>query len=618
MITSINLLRDIALKRFEEGELAKAENLFIQILEQVPDDGNAMRGLADVAIERGDFRQAEALLGKVTAIMPENSAVLISLGRAYLGMKRTADSITCLDRAKILEPNNANVYCVLSEVFVSTRELDKAIQAGTRATTLNPNDAKAFETLGNAFLEARQPAEALGCYEHSLNINPDNWQVYANCGMAHVISGHLEEAKKLLTFSNALNPMDPAVTLPLASVLIDLGFYTEAGLILDKLVVMMPQNARALYLAGINAFHQGNLNKAIGNYIKALALDENNMEIRVRLGEALIKEGKTENALTIYNQAIEKSPDHLLSYAQIARLALFQNHLKKAFEAIESVQSLVASHVDVPLWTGDSLNERKLLLYSQFGVDELNLFARFINKIGESGSTVLLKGTPPVQSLMGELPGVDQCLLPDDEAPKFDCHAPLEQLPRLLNLSNTEIAETSGFIPNSERLARWKNSFQSDKFRVGIMWRKEIDEHPDIFRSIPLNSMKALAEIDEIQLYSLQTACGKEELDDCDFSESIRHVTALENTNLAERLAGAVALDLFISTDTYTAQVAAQAGFPVWVLLTTGPEWYYGASGDQTIWMPSARLFRQSHLNEWDEVVTTVVAALREKIASMA
>lgn len=616
MITSINLLQDIAENRFEKGELAKAENLFVQILEQIPDDGNASLGMADVAIERGQFTHAEALLGKVTSSIPENVNVLISLGRTYLGLNRSTDATTCLERAAVLEPNNPKVHRVLCEVFVSLQQFDKAIQHGNQATKLAPNDSKAFETLGNAFLEARLPGEALSCYEHALNINPDNWQTYANCGMAYVLMGNLEEARKVLTFSNALNPLEPAVTVPLASVLIDLGLHMEAGLLLDKLSVMMPQNAKVLYLSGMNAFNQGNLTNAVAQYIKALTLDEDNMDIRTRLGEALVKEGKTENAVTIYNQGLEKDPEHLLSYIQIARIALHQNQFEKAFEAIEAIQSHVVKQVDVPLWTGDKLNGRRLLLYGQFGLDELNLFSRLTNAIDKQDATILLKGTAPVQSLMSALSSVDQCLLPDDVPPKFDCHTSLEQLPTLLNLSPTDIAEVPGFSPKPRLLDHWRKNFQTTKMKVGIMWRKEVDEQPSIYRSVPLNALKPLAEMDDIQLYSFQTTCGKHELDDCGFNDKIRHVAELENSNLDERLAGVAALDLLISPDSFTVQIAAQAGVPVWVLLTTGPEWYYGTSGDHSIWLPSARLFRQSRLNGWDEVVESVVTALHEQISA--
>jgi hypothetical protein len=67
-----------------------------------------------------------------------------------------------------------------------------------------------------------------------------------------------------LTFSNSLNPMEPAVAQPLASVLIDLGEHTNAKLLLDRLATMMPQHPGVLALCGINDFRQVNLTDAIG------------------------------------------------------------------------------------------------------------------------------------------------------------------------------------------------------------------------------------------------------------------------------------------------------------------------------------------------------------------
>lgn len=618
MLTTVELLHQIAVDRFKIGAFAAAENLWLQILEQLPSETRAMHGLADVAIEQGQFAKAEELLGQLSVSIPENADVLVSMGRTHMGLQRYQDAVTCLERAAVLDPGSAKVQRVLSEMHLSEGNLDKAIDSATKATRLAPNDAESCRALGNAFLEARQPGEALSCYERLVAIKPDDWQAYANGGMAFILAGRLEDAEKTLTFSNSLNPMEPMVVLPLSSVLIDLGKYADAALLLDGLLAMSPHNPKVLTLCGINAYKRGNCNAAIGNFIKALALDEDNMELRLHLGEALIKEGKTENALTMYRQALGKDPDQLQSYVQIARIAFYQDQFGQAFETIAAMQPHVKANqaTSAPLWDGTDLTGKRLLLYSQFGMDEFNLFIRFVNAMEKKGSATLVKCTKPVHSLATSLDGVDKCLLPEDQEVEFDCHSPLEHLPSLLGISDEDIAKVPGFTPDEDEAEVWRSTFQgSGKINVGIMWRKEIDELPAVYRSIPLGALAPLAELDDVQLYSLQTACGKDELDTCGFKEKIRHLAELENTHLAGRLVGVAGLDLLITPDTFTAQIAAQAGLPVWILLSTGPEWYYGFSRNQSVWLPSARLFRQNRLGAWGDVVTKVVEALREQMS---
>jgi hypothetical protein len=72
------------------------------------------------------------------------------------------------------------------------------------------------------------------------------------------------------------------------------------------------------------------------------------------------------------------------------------------------------------------------------------------------------------------------------------------------------------------------------------------------------------------------------------------------------------ALDLVISVDTAMAHLAGALGRPVWILLPFAPDWRWTASGRETPWYPSARLFRQDRRGNWNGVVEAVCAALTE------
>jgi hypothetical protein len=335
------------------------------------------------------------------------------------------------------------------------------------------------------------------------------------------------------------------------------------------------------------------------------------------LGEALIREGKTENALTVFNQLVEQLPGHLLSYAQVARINVGLNRFDEAIMVVESVQPHVSTSGTLPLWNNEPLGGKTLLLYSQFGLDEINLFSRFVNAIDKQGETIIIRGTPPTQALIASLPNVDECIASESDPVGVDFHSAIERLPGLLGLTPDTIGDVSGFPTDTENSDGIKNTFDgTDKKRVGIMWRKETDEKRDIFRSVPLAAFRTISEIPDIQLYSLQTACGKEELAGCMFQEKNIHISELENADLADRLAAVSHLDLLVTTDSFTGQIAVQAGLPAFVLLSTGAEWYYGFSGKRSAWLPSARLFRQQLRT--DGVTATARVISYRRIRSLA
>ncbi|MBV8119682.1 MAG: hypothetical protein JO081_07070, partial [Alphaproteobacteria bacterium] len=69
-------------------------------------------------------------------------------------------------------------------------------------------------------------------------------------------------------------------------------------------------------------------------------------------------------------------------------------------------------------------------------------------------------------------------------------------------------------------------------------------------------------------------------------------------------------LDLVISSDTAAAHLAGALGRPVWIVLKLVPDWRWMMAREDTPWYPTARLFRQTRRDDWDEVFERVAADL--------
>ena len=77
-------------------------------------------------------------------------------------------------------------------------------------------------------------------------------------------------------------------------------------------------------------------------------------------------------------------------------------------------------------------------------------------------------------------------------------------------------------------------------------------------------------------------------------------------------------LDLVISCDTSMAHLAGALGRPVWIALHDDPEWRWQRDREDTVWYPTARLFRQAARGDWDGVFTRMQAAVVDLLGGKA
>ena len=81
-------------------------------------------------------------------------------------------------------------------------------------------------------------------------------------------------------------------------------------------------------------------------------------------------------------------------------------------------------------------------------------------------------------------------------------------------------------------------------------------------------------------------------------------------TDLDTFAAQVAAMDLVITISNTTAHVAGALGVPTWVMLSSAPLNRWMMNRDDSPWYGSVKLFRQSTLGNWSDVVEAVAAEL--------
>jgi hypothetical protein len=140
--------------------------------------------------------------------------------------------------------------------------------------------------------------------------------------------------------------------------------------------------------------------------------------------------------------------------------------------------------------------------------------------------------------------------------------------------------------------------------RVGLAWSGSINNMNDRNRSIPLQQFERLLCL-PIEFHALQKDINAEDALVLRNFEQL-HLHHDELADFSDTAALISELDLVISVDTSVAHLAGALGKPVWVLLPFAPDFRWLTDRQDSPWYPTARIFRQTVINDWNSVMIDV------------
>lgn len=199
-------------------------------------------------------------------------------------------------------------------------------------------------------------------------------------------------------------------------------------------------------------------------------------------------------------------------------------------------------------------------------------------------------------------------ITPVEPLPAVDAQVALMSLPHLCGTTLDTIPAAVPYLSTEpDAVALWDQRLGRDhRPRVGLVWAGNSAHANDRHRSMPPEALLPLLTSAAARFVSLQV--GRQSpaaLGDAGLIDASAMLTDFAAT------AGAVAcLDLVISVDTAVAHLAGALAKPVWLLVPPVPEWRWLVDRDDSPWYPTMRLFRQSRLGDWNELIQRVSRAL--------
>jgi hypothetical protein len=343
---------------------------------------------------------------------------------------------------------------------------------------------------------------------------------------------------------------------------------------------------------------------------RALELQPGSASSWQQLGRALLEEGQSGEAARALGRAIAILPDFPEAHWRRALALLSAGDYDQAWEDYEWRERVPdlrqqTRPFDVPRWTGMPLEGRRILVHAEQGTSDTLLFARYLPLVAQRGGRVVLECEPELTRLLEALPALTQVVARGDELPAVDCHIPLESLPGLFRTRATTVPTAIPYLPWETWSGKIPVLPPGEGLRVGVVWNS--GERAE--SSLTLRALVPLLRKPGITWYSLQTGEPAGEVARVAEAKEVRNLAPLIK-DMTDVAALASQLDLIITVDAPLAHLAGGLGLPVWVLLGTIPDWRWGTEQGESLWYPTARLFRQTRRGDWTAVIEDVGRAL--------
>src|SRR5271157_795302 len=614
----------LGLNNVRLNRLAEAESSFRKVLAVRPEFADAHSDLGVVLAIQGRLEEAAASHKEALALAPSSANAHNNLGLTLCQLGRLDEGIESLGHAVRCYPDHPMAASNLGHVLAAQGKHGEMAEVFRAIVQLRPDHLVARLRLGEALLNLKELDEARTCFEVALNLAPASPGALTGLGLVLFRLKRFDEAILSLRRAIEIEPGEPGASAILAKALSALGRFDESLDVYETVLRLRPDDAQAHHNRGFVLDELRRGDEAVASYDRAIRLAPGHAEAHHNRGVVLGKLARHAEAIASFDEAVRLESDYPEARRNRALALLTLGELERGWQEFEwrwRCSDLTMPSHPRPLWQGEPLQGRTILLHVEQGLGDTIQFIRYASLVKDRGGRVVVECQKPLVRLLETCPGIDQVVARGEALPEFDFHTPLL---RLMGLFTTTLETIPASIPyltaEGACVERWRERLRAwPGFRIGIAWQGNPRHTRDPDRSIRLAQFERLAGIEGIRLISLQKGFGAEQLRELGDRLSVIDLGEEVDpglTTMWDTPALMMGLDLVITPDTSLAHLAGALGTPVWIALPLAPDWRWLTGREDSPWYPTARLFRQTERGRWDIVFDRIAAALEEKIVS--
>jgi tetratricopeptide (TPR) repeat protein len=566
--------------------------------------------------QQANFDEAQAIYEKILHIQPDHFDALQLLGVLFAQVKKYVQAVELLSKALEINPNHAGAYSNRGIALKELKRFDEALANYDQAIANNPGYLDAYSNRGNLLQELKRFDEALANYDQAIKINPDYVDAYINRGNLLRDLKRFDEALASYDQATKVNPDSVANTDPIVeayynrgTILQELKRFHDALANYDQAIKINPDYVEAYVDRGVALKKLNQFDGALANYDQAIKINPDYAEAYYNRGTILQELKRFNEAIASYDQAIKINPDYVNAQWNASICNLKNGNFKAGWPGYEMRWKHFQCNSEPlksakPVWDFKKTNQR-LLVWAEMGIGDHIFFGSLLSELLEDVPNLLVqidKRLIPI--FTRSLPKIkfypDSLILPESD---YDIHVPIGSLGKYLRNNEKDflLRKNKFFISDEIRTQTIRQELPASKKLIcGVSWKSSAGA-TGINRSLSLEKLAAIFDPDKISLVNLQYGDVSKEIDLLKTNIELIQYKSIDNFDDLDGVASLIdACDFIVSVDNSIIHLSSALGKKTFILLSYIPEWRILFNRDDSPWYPSAKLYRQERLGDWD------------------
>jgi tetratricopeptide (TPR) repeat protein len=304
----------------QQGRFADAAEIWRAEAQRNPRDAMAWASLGLDLARQSQYPEAVTAYEKALKLNPRIPGLQLNLGLAFFKQGKLEEAIPSLQQAVAADPHNEQASILLGMSDYGTQRYEQAIPHLRVAVDRSPGNLELRNVLAQSCLYAKQYNCVLDEYKQILQANPDSAPAHMLAGEA--LDGMNQTTQAIAEFQAAekVAPTEPNVHFGLGYLLWKQHRYQDAAEEFRKEIVNEPMHAQALAYLGDSELKMQHAADAEAILRRAVHQAGAIPMAWLDLGIVLADQGKNDEAISDFKQAIRLDPNGVDAHWRLARL----------------------------------------------------------------------------------------------------------------------------------------------------------------------------------------------------------------------------------------------------------------------------------------------------------